>query len=152
MHIFVSKKVDYSFMALLYIAKQGENRTVTIDEISRENNMPRSFLASILKELTVAGILHSRKGPQGGYHLAKEPTEISFRDVIEAIEGPIVMNECTSNNNRCPNKSCEFTCFWSELEGKMKEHLTDITIQSVLSKANAEESAREMSQPMARMD
>ena len=63
----------------------------------REMKIPPSFLAKIISQLSIAGLLHTSRGARGGVTLARAPGEISMLDVVEAIDGPILLNECVGD-------------------------------------------------------
>lgn len=84
----VSAKVDYALRACAELAAAGEG-PVKGERLSQAQEIPVKFLESILGELRQAGLVRSQRGAEGGYWLAKEPSEISVADVIRAVEGPI---------------------------------------------------------------
>ena len=92
----LSKKTQYAFKALMYLAQKPNNEPVLIAEISQQRNIPLKFLENILLELKKQGILDSKKGKGGGYYLAKEPDKIILADVMRLIEGPIALLPCVS--------------------------------------------------------
>jgi len=82
----ISYKAIYAVKAVIYVASYKGSKLCTITEIAESEKVPREFLAKILKELTQRGILRSYRGVQGGYKLAKPESEISFLDIIEAVQ------------------------------------------------------------------
>src|SRR6476659_7954592 len=92
----LSKKTQYAFKALMYLAQQREGEPVLIAEISQKRNIPLKFLENILLELKKQGILDSKKGKGGGYYLAKAPEKIFLADVLRLIDGPIALLPCVS--------------------------------------------------------
>ena len=92
----ISRKADYALRAVLHIA-QADGKRPTISEIAEKEKIPRDFLAKILFDLTEAGILKSFKGVRGGYKLARRPAQVTMLEVIEAINGPVVLNLCEPN-------------------------------------------------------
>jgi Rrf2 family protein len=123
----VSNKADYALHAMLYIASVNGKRLCTIDGIAEAENIPREYLAKILKELTQKGFLNSVKGIHGGYRLAKPRNEITFLDIIEAIEGPLVLAFCnmTEGERSGSHKrgQCAATPFFEELRKKVAKDL-----------------------------
>lgn len=81
----ISKKSVYAIKSLLYISAYKDKRLCTINEIAEHEDIPREYLAKILKELSKKGFLTSFKGVKGGYRLTKSRNEITFLDVIKAI-------------------------------------------------------------------
>src|SRR3954470_24586957 len=107
----LSKKAQYAFKALMYMADKKENEPILIAEISKKKRIPLKFLENILLELKKAGILESKKGKGGGYFLAKDPHKILLADVLRLVDGPIALLPCVSLHfyERCKNcdeKNC----------------------------------------------
>jgi Rrf2 family protein len=128
----VGNKVDYAFHAMMYVAANGEKRPCTISEIAENENIPREYLAKILKELTVNGFLKSTKGIYGGYRLAKAPEDISFLKIMESFDGPLHLCFCTMPEQRRDRSHRKGRCasyqFWEEMQRKVKADLADINL------------------------
>jgi len=122
----LSRKADYALRAVRHLTNIPKGKLASINAIAEAEQIPREFLAKILKDLTRAGVLVSFQGVTGGYRLSKNSKDVSFLDVIEAIEGPIHINLCTEGD-RC---SCEQvgTCtmhdFWVNQEAQFKKALS----------------------------
>ncbi len=110
----LSRKADYALRAVAYVAQLKKNELASIGRIAKARNIPREFLAKILKELTRAGILVSFQGVTGGYRLARAPKEVTYLDVIEAMEGPVAVNLCVdgSHTGCTREKACEIRPFF----------------------------------------
>jgi Rrf2 family protein len=107
----LSKKSQYAFKALMYLAQQNDKGPVLIAEISKKKKIPLKFLENILLELKKAGVLESKKGKGGGYYFAIPPADVPMAKVIRLLDGPIALLPCVSLNfyERCKNcdeKSC----------------------------------------------
>jgi Rrf2 family protein len=101
----LSKKSQYAFKALTYLAEKYNKGPVLISEISKKKKIPLKFLENILLELKKAGMLESKKGKGGGYFLKKDPSKINVANVIRLVNGPIAMLPCVSLYfyERCKN-------------------------------------------------
>lgn len=101
----LSKKAQYAFQALSYMADKRPGQPVLIAEISEKRNIPLKFLENILLQLKNAGILDSKKGKGGGYYFRISPGEVVLARVIRLIDGPIAMLPCVSLYfyERCKN-------------------------------------------------
>lgn len=97
----LTQATDYSFRVILYLAALEPGVIVSAKDISAHENIPMRFLLKTLRSLVKAGLLHSYRGPDGGYALAKEPENITLRHVIEAVEGPISINRCLIDDDYC---------------------------------------------------
>jgi Rrf2 family transcriptional regulator, iron-sulfur cluster assembly transcription factor len=87
----LSNKGRYGVRALYDIAFHNDGRPTQIREIAERELIPARFLEQIFQDLKRAGIVGSKRGPRGGYHLARSPAEISLGDVIRALEGPVAV-------------------------------------------------------------
>jgi Rrf2 family protein len=103
----LSKKAQYSILALVKLAKEFENGPVLIGKISETEKIPKKFLESILFELKQMGILASKKGKGGGYFLIKKPAEISLADIIRHIDGAIALIPCVTYKYYQPCQHCK---------------------------------------------
>lgn len=120
----ITRQADYAVRAVLHLARNGEVRTAT-SVIAEEQKIPPSFLAKIISQLSIAGLLHTSRGARGGVTLAREPKEITLLEVIEAIDGPIQLNECVGESGSCAfDENCPLRPVWceaqEELVGRLK--------------------------------
>ncbi len=125
----ITRKVEYGFRALLYLSSQPVNRPVVLREISKKTKIPKQFLAKILLHLMKEGLVRSHRGSQGGFLLAKPAREINFLDVLEAINGPLAINRCLSDDYKC---ECESSCGIKQVWSKAQQNLTDVLVNTTL--------------------
>ena len=107
----LSKKTQYAFKALMYLAQNTDKGPVLIAEVAKKKKIPLKFLENILLELKKAGVLESKKGKGGGYYFAVPPAQVPVAKIIRLLDGPIALLPCVSLNfyERCKNcdeKSC----------------------------------------------
>ncbi|HHH21012.1 MAG TPA: Rrf2 family transcriptional regulator, partial [Nitratifractor sp.] len=110
-------------------------RPVGSEQIAKELNIPKSFLAKILQNLTKSNILVSLRGAQGGYRLNVEPKEVSLYDIIAAAEGkrPTVF-DCISYSETCPNGAigtCAISPFLAKFQYKIDTYLKNLTLHEI---------------------
>lgn len=96
----ISKKADYALMALQHIAsvQSGDvtpGRVVNTKEIAEEYNIPLELLAKVLQTLAKHGMIESHNGPKGGYLLARSARELTIAQILESIEGPLGLTDCS---------------------------------------------------------
>jgi Rrf2 family protein len=122
----LSRKSDYALRAIRYLSGLPTGKLGSINTISEAESIPREFLAKILKDLTRGSILVSYQGVTGGYRLARKPREVTFLDVIEAIDGPIHLNLCTEGKTcNCDQyDTCTMRAFWETKEVTFKKALS----------------------------
>jgi len=119
----ITRETDYAIRCVLYLTSQTD-RIVMVDEIAREMATPKSFLAKILQKLVKADIARSFRGVKGGFQLSREPRDITFLDVIEAVEGSIALNACVLDRTVCGFSSiCVVHPIWIKLRGEFNELL-----------------------------
>lgn len=101
----LTSKAKYGLRAMLDLAAESpDGRPLFIADIAARQDIPRRFLENILLELRKHGLVVSHRGKQGGYALARTPGEITFADIIRAIDGPLALTPCTS---RTAYRACE---------------------------------------------
>ncbi len=86
--------VEYAFHSLFYMVEAPKGSTIGIKELAELNKLPETYLSKVFTKLRKAGIVRSVQGVKGGYELAKPAENISFWDIVEAIEGPSYMFQC----------------------------------------------------------
>jgi Rrf2 family protein len=108
----LSRKSKYGLKALLLLAEAEDRGPVLVAELADREAIPKKFLEAILLELNRRGIVHSKKGKGGGYLLARKPAEITFGEVIRALEGPLAWVPCVSQTayRTCAECVDEATC------------------------------------------
>ena len=125
----VSRKVDYALRAVIYLSMQKGGRCVPVKEIATRRRIPRKFLEKIIQDLIRAELVKSQRGAHGGYMLARLPDQVTFRDVIEAVEGPISLNTCVSEQHDCSVlSSCSMQGIWLEGQRRLLEYFADTTL------------------------
>jgi Rrf2 family protein len=117
----ISRKIDYGLRAMIYLASIAPGAVVPFREIARRMAVPEDFLAKILKQLVDQGLVQSTRGPHGGYALARPADDISFLQVIEAVEGPVALNVCLDDEGCGRSASCTMVGVWREGQEKMLE-------------------------------
>ena len=80
-------KTEYGFVCLVYLAKNPEKHAVTIKEIAEKEHFSPAYIEKIMQTLRGAGIIDSHQGKEGGYTLARHPSQITLKEIIEALEG-----------------------------------------------------------------
>ncbi|MFH2036793.1 MAG: Rrf2 family transcriptional regulator [Candidatus Zixiibacteriota bacterium] len=121
----LSRKSDYALRAVMHFAGLPKNKLASIGEVAEAQNIPREFLAKILKDLTWANILISYQGVTGGYRLSKPAKDVTFLNVIEAMDGPVTLNLCVADDKNCSHsKDCKMRGFWMKQQDTFVKSLT----------------------------
>ena len=101
----LSKKADYALIAMKHLAVRGERSSSSAREIAELYDIPIELMAKVLQRLVRRGLLASQQGTRGGYQLGRTATQISVADVIQAIEGPVTVTACSTDEGQCEQYS-----------------------------------------------
>jgi Rrf2 family protein len=104
--VMLTNKGKYGLKALVHLVGVEPGRTTMVAEIASANEIPKKFLDAILLELRNAGFVRSKKGPGGGYALAKAPQDIVIGAVVRALDGPLAPIACASRTAYRPCDDC----------------------------------------------
>lgn len=132
----LSTKSRYGLRALFDMAYHSGTLPAQIKDISRRQDISPRYLEQIFQDLKKAGLLKSRRGPQGGYFLARKPQEISVKEIVLAAEGEMLLVDCSKKAKGGQNK-CEFDnqCVtqrvWEEASRRLQEFLDSITLKDL---------------------
>jgi len=130
----MTKASEYALLSLVIIAQSSTPKDS--DSLSKELDISKSFLAKILQALAREHILNSYKGVNGGFSLAKEPTNISVKAIIYAVESksPSVF-DCATSKEKCPSDkadSCKIWPFMHKLQGKIDTFLDQLLLSDII--------------------
>lgn len=124
----ITRQADYALRAMLYLAQLPQNQRAATSQIAEKQSIPPSFLAKIISQLSIAGLIHTSRGARGGVNLARQPEEITILEVVEAIDGPISLNECCFDAESCPfGEKCPLRPLWCEAQSGLVERLRSTT-------------------------
>lgn len=102
----LSQRTRYAIRALLHLSDRYGKGPVQLAEIAAAQNIPAKFLTVILSEMARAGLVDTQRGEDGGYWLARRPSEISYGDVIRQTRGSLALVPCASRLAYEPCKNC----------------------------------------------
>jgi Rrf2 family transcriptional regulator, iron-sulfur cluster assembly transcription factor len=98
----LTRGADYGARGIMHLAKMPSNAVALVGEIAAAEGLPESYLAKIFQDLAKEGIVRSHRGAKGGFSLARPAEQITLRQIIEAVEGPIALSRCLA-----PWEGCE---------------------------------------------
>ncbi|MCP4582318.1 MAG: Rrf2 family transcriptional regulator [candidate division Zixibacteria bacterium] len=127
----ISRKALYAIKAIIYLSAKKGKRLCTITEIAEKENIPREYMAKILKELTQKGYLSSYRGVQGGYRLNKARSEISFLDILEAVQGQFDSPSKTGTSEEAKLYQGASFDFWADLHEVAGGKLAKMTMNKI---------------------
>jgi Rrf2 family protein len=132
----ITRQADYAVRAVLHLSRLGSAQRASTSSVAEEQHIPPSFLAKIISQLSIAGLLHTSRGARGGVTLAREPKDISLLEVVEAIDGPIVLNECAGDTSACTfDHDCPLRPVWCEAQEDLVKRLKGTNFQQLMSQS-----------------
>lgn len=129
----ITRQADYAVRAVLYLARLGGNERAATSAVAQDQRIPPSFLAKIISQLSIAGLLHTSRGARGGVTLARPAKDISLLEVIEAIDGPIQLNECVGDDSTCSyDEDCPLRSVWCDAQEMLVKRLKGTNFHQLL--------------------
>ena len=129
----IKSDTDYAMRMLVYLAINGEAGPVSAAVLVKKQKIPMDFAYKILQKLGKAKIVKSLKGPKGGFSLAQESQQITLLDVMEAVQGPLVIRPCILDDNACPVRpTCPVSAKLRKLQKSLRESLQKMTLARII--------------------
>ncbi|MFG0316160.1 MAG: SUF system Fe-S cluster assembly regulator [Planctomycetota bacterium JB042] len=129
----MTRQSDYAIVLLSVFAHDEPGASHAARDLAERTHLPVPMVAKILKTLAREGVLLSQRGVHGGYRLARPPAEISVSDVITALEGPIGITECTTDEpTGCDIAAlCAVKSNWATINQVVRDALDGITLEQM---------------------
>ena len=128
----ISTKGRYALRIMIDIAKNSSNDYVSINSISKRQNISNKYIEQIVSKLSKAKYLTASRGISGGYKLSKKPCEYKVGDILRASEGDLNIIECVSDFD-CPRKNnCATYYFWKGLDKVINEYADSYTLEDLI--------------------
>ncbi len=123
---------------MLDLALNYGNGPVLLREISERQDVSMKYLEQLVTPLRVAGLVKSTRGPHGGYHLTRPPSEITLHEIIEILEGPISLTDCATDEEFCKRSyGCVTREIWGEVTDKIADALRAVTLEEMCERERA---------------
>jgi FeS assembly SUF system regulator len=124
----ISKLTDYGTVVLAHLATVY-GTVVSAADVAGATGLALPTVSKLLKSLARAGLVNSTRGANGGYQLARAPREISAADVIDALEGPVSITECSSHDSHCEHEGvCSVGGTWQRINVAIRRALDDVSL------------------------
>jgi len=124
----VTREADYATQTIYHLSNMDSDQQASTKSIADTRDIPISFLAKIIKKLAIAGLINTARGSRGGVSLARQPSEISILDVVEAIDGPVMLHDCDADPEDCTfREDCSLHHFWCETQGLLVDRMRNAT-------------------------
>ena len=130
----LSKKADYALMAMKHLATRADAASASAREVAEQYDIPVELMAKVLQRLARRGLVTSLQGTRGGYRLARPTTRISVADIIEAIEGPLRVTACSTEEENCDQYGkCSIRDPLWKIKDRIVSALSDCSLQEIAS-------------------
>lgn len=134
----VRRETDYAVRVLLHLALLPPGTRITTQEVAQQRLIPGNLVRRITAHLVDRGFLNSTRGRGGGISLARQPEEIAFLEVVEAMEGPVVISECVPQPQECPLAGeCPVRSIWAESQVRLQRYWEEISLADLASQVEA---------------
>lgn len=132
----ISRRADYAVRIMLELGLQEKNYPMCSNELSRRTQVTKSFLHKIVADLVKAGLVRTYRGPSGGLVLGRPTQTINMRHILEAIDGPICLNECLLSPQECPRDAgCPAHRFWGRAQTVLIEEFEKATLDTLVAES-----------------
>lgn len=132
----ITRQADYAVRAVMHLARINTGARAATSTVAQEQHIPPSFLAKIISQLSIAGLLHTSRGARGGVTLARDPKDITLLEVIEAIDGPIQLNECVGEKGTCTfEENCPIKAVWCDAQDELVARLRNTNFGQLIAQA-----------------
>lgn len=131
----LTRRADYGLRAMLDIASLPTGSRAVIPDIAERQDIPQVFLAKIVPRLAKAGLLRTYRGVSGGVTLGQPASQISMRQIIEAIEGPLALNRCSVEPDGCArHEICPMVDIWCDAQADLNRRLDGTLLSDLVAR------------------
>ena len=128
----LTRKGEYAIRGVIYLAQQPPGKISLVSEIAEATGAPQTFLAKIFQNFAKIGIVNSYRGTGGGFTIGRTPGKITLREVVEAVEGPILPNRCLTGSGNCERDvHCTVHPVWRKVQTQVVEILDSVTFDEL---------------------
>lgn len=132
----LSSRGDYGFLIMTMLAESDADIFISISEIAKVKQVPSAYASQLVMSLKKARLIESKEGTSGGYRLARPASEITLKEIVEALEGPIAPVKCLRDKDHvCPSESnCTIKPFWAETTLLVEQQLANKKLSDLVKK------------------
>jgi Rrf2 family protein len=132
----ISTKGRYGVRFMLDLALHARDGFVTLKDISRRQEISQKYLWQIVAQLKSAGLVEAYKGSRGGFALARSPSDVTLKDILEPLEGGCELVDCIKHPTSCDRTAaCVTRTIWKELGQKLADAMAGITLKDLVEKS-----------------
>jgi Rrf2 family iron-sulfur cluster assembly transcriptional regulator len=128
----ITRQADYAVRAMIYLSRLPLGKRVSTAAISEAEGVPLPFLTKVISRLATARLVVTSRGMSGGVSLSGSPEEITLRQVIEAVDGPILLNRCLLRPGTCELEPyCAAHEVWTDIQTRFVQDLEAVTMREL---------------------
>lgn len=128
----LTRKGEYAIRGMIYLAAMPPGKVALVSEMAKKMDVPQAFLAKIFQSFAKLGLVNSTRGTGGGFTLARPASEITLREVVEAVEGPITPNRCVLEGVSCSREAhCLVHPVWRKVQTQVHDILEGVTLEEL---------------------
>jgi Rrf2 family iron-sulfur cluster assembly transcriptional regulator len=128
----ITRQADYAVRSMVHLADLPLDSRVSTATISEAEGIPLPFLTKVISRLATAGLVTTSRGMGGGVSLARQPEQVTLLQVIEAVDGPIVLNQCLLRSGACEREpQCAAHDVWGEIQDRLVRELSSVTMKDL---------------------
>ena len=125
------RRTDYA-LRLIAILVQNQDRPLSVREAATVQEVPYAFARSIQHDLVLAGLITSVRGAAGGMLLARDPQELTLLELVEAVQGPVSVSVCATDEEWCSRaKHCSFHPVWEGANMLLRDYFSSVSIKDL---------------------
>ncbi len=136
----ISTRIRYGTRALLQLASRYGEGPIELKDIAKNEDISLKYLEQLIVPLRTSGLVKSVRGSKGGYALAKSPSQIRLRDLVEALEGPVNLVDCLRNPEECQRAPfCVSREVWGQVSQAIAGIFDSITLEDMVKRKREKE-------------
>ncbi|HJP05644.1 MAG: SUF system Fe-S cluster assembly regulator [Gammaproteobacteria bacterium] len=133
----ISKITDYGTLVLVHLARCDDGRLCPASDVSAGTHIALPTVQKVLKILTRGGLVESARGAGGGYRLVRAPEQISAAEILDTLEGPVALTECSHTDSHCKlEPNCQVGGAWQKISQAIRAAMNDITLADLRTPPN----------------
>jgi Rrf2 family protein len=128
----LTRAAEYAIRCIIYLSRKEGEVSVSKKEIAKHADIPESFLAKIVQDLSRAGFIETSQGSKGGYRLLRNAQDISLLEVVETMVGRIYLNDCITRPDNClKDPQCLVHKVWDEASAQLRDKLANVNFEEL---------------------
>ena len=130
----LSAAAELAVRGVVVLAEHHGEGPTTLDTVCSEADLPKQYLTKIFGSLAKVNLVTPIRGKKGGYLLARHPKDVTLLEIVEAVEGPVVLNYCQHTPPQCDRVGCNLRPVWNELQEIIRDKLGAVTLADAIAR------------------